>query len=52
MRLNEVKDSGVKTAATACPFCIIMLETARTLDKSGEPPVVQDISEIVAKAVV
>ena len=52
MRLSEIKDSGAKTAATACPFCTIMLETARTLDKSEEPPVVQDISEIVAKAVV
>jgi len=51
MRLNEIKDSGAKTAATACPFCTIMLETARTLDKSGEPPKVQDISELVARAV-
>ncbi len=50
IRLNEVKESGAKTAATACPFCTIMLETARTLDKSGDPPSVQDISELVAKA--
>ena len=50
MRLNEIKESGAKAAVSACPFCTIMLETARTLDKSGEPPVVQDISEIVAKA--
>ncbi len=49
MRLNEVKESSAKTVASACPFCTIMLETARTLDKSGEPPVVQDISEIVAR---
>jgi hypothetical protein len=27
-----------------------MLETARTIDKGGSPPVIQDISEIVAKA--
>ena len=51
MRLNEIKDSGAKIAASACPFCTIMLETARTLDKSGAPPIVQDISEIVAKAI-
>lgn len=51
MRLNEVKDSGAKTAATACPFCTIMLETARTLDKTGEPPAVKDISELVASSV-
>jgi len=51
MRLNEIKDSGAKAAATACPFCTIMLETARTLDKSTEPPKVQDISELVARAI-
>ena len=51
MRLNEIKESGAKSAASACPFCTIMLETARTLDKSGTPPVVQDISELVAKSV-
>ena len=51
MRLNEIKESGVKTAASACPFCTIMLETARTLDKTGSPPTIQDISELVAKAV-
>ena len=51
MRLNEIKESGAKVAASACPFCTIMLETARTLDKSESPPQVQDISEIVAKAV-
>lgn len=50
MRLNEIKESGAKTAASACPFCTIMLETARTLDKSELPPTVQDISEIVARA--
>ena len=50
MRLNEVKESGAQGAATACPFCTIMLETAKTLDKSDSPPTVQDISEIVARA--
>lgn len=50
MRLNEIKESGAKTAASACPFCTVMLETARTLDKSGSPPGIQDISELVAKA--
>ena len=50
MRLNEIKESGAKTAASACPFCTIMLETARTLDKSESPPTIQDISEIVAKS--
>lgn len=52
MRLNEVKESGAKTVASACPFCTIMLETAKTLDKSGSPTVVQDISEIVAKSAI
>lgn len=50
MRLNEIKDSGAKSAASACPYCTIMLDTARTLDKTGEPPVVEDISELVAKS--
>ena len=51
MRLNEVKESGAKTVASACPFCTIMLETAKTLDKSGTPIVVQDISELVVSAI-
>ena len=50
MRLNEIKESGAKSAASACPSCTIMLDTARTLDKTGEPPVVEDISELVAKS--
>ena len=51
MRLNEIKDSGAKTAASACPFCTTMLETAGTLDKTGLPPKVKDISEIVDSAI-
>lgn len=50
MRLNEVKESGAKSVASACPFCTIMLETAKTLDKSESPPIVQDVSEIIAKS--
>ncbi len=49
MRLNEIKESKAKTAASACPYCTIMLDTARTLDNDN-PPVVEDISELVAKA--
>jgi Fe-S oxidoreductase len=51
MRLNEVKESKAQTVATACPFCTIMLETAKTLDTSENPPMVKDISEIVASAI-
>lgn len=51
MRLNEIKESGARVATSACPFCTIMLETARTLDKSSTPPVVKDISEIVESAI-
>lgn len=51
MRLNEIKDSGAKVAASACPFCTIMLETAGTLDKSGSPPKIKDISELVDSAI-
>ena len=50
MRLNEVKEAKAKIVASACPFCTIMLETAKTLDKSQSPPQVKDISEIVAMA--
>lgn len=50
MRLNEIKESNAKIAATACPFCTIMLETAGTLDKSRSAPVIRDISEIVEEA--
>lgn len=50
-RLNEVKESSAKTVASACPFCTIMLETARTLDKSDSAPTIQDISELVANSI-
>ncbi|MBI3309398.1 MAG: (Fe-S)-binding protein [Candidatus Melainabacteria bacterium] len=51
MRLNEIKDSGAKTAASACPFCTIMLETARTLDNKENSPSVKDISELVESSI-
>lgn len=49
-RFNEVKETNSNKVATACPFCTIMLETAKTLDKSENSPQVKDISEIVAEA--
>lgn len=50
-RLNEVKDAKANTVATGCPFCTIMLETAKTLDKSETPPSVKDISELISESV-
>ena len=50
MRLNEIKESSAKTVASACPYCTIMLDTARTSDKSENPPMIEDISELVAKS--
>lgn len=52
MRLDEIKESQSSIVATACPFCTIMLETAKTLDSSDNTPKIKDISELVSENLV
>lgn len=50
MRVNEAVQEGANTLATACPYCISMLEDSRkTLNKDDEIEI-KDIAEIVAEA--
>lgn len=50
IRLAEVMESGADTVATACPFCLGMLEDAGRSCSSdaGTPPRVADLAELVA----
>tara|TARA_B100000315_G_scaffold36538_1_gene31226 strand:+ start:15784 stop:17733 length:1950 start_codon:yes stop_codon:yes gene_type:complete len=48
-RLQEAVDSGVDTVATACPFCMIMIDDAMKLKGKEESMEVLDIAEIVAQ---
>ena len=45
LRLQEAKATGARTVATACPFCLAMLEDARG---AGAGPRVRDLAELVA----
>jgi Fe-S oxidoreductase len=50
LRINEALSTGAKTIATACPFCILMLEDgAKSLNKD-EDIQIKDLAEIVEEA--
>jgi len=50
MRVKEALDVGASTLATACPYCISMLEDSRkTLNKDDEIEI-KDIAELIAEA--
>lgn len=49
-RIEEAVDTGAKTIATGCPFCILMLEDgAKSLNKDEEIEI-KDLAEIVESA--
>jgi Fe-S oxidoreductase len=51
LRLEQLQSTGSHGVATACPYCIIMLEDAtRTRGVSDELPVL-DISEVLMASV-
>ena len=50
MRVKEALEVGASTLATACPYCISMLEDSRkTLNKDDEIEI-KDIAELIAEA--
>ena len=50
LRIEEALDVGAKVVATACPFCMLMLEDgAKSLNKDEEIEI-RDIAELVADA--
>ncbi len=51
LRINEAVDSGARTLATACPYCITMLEDSCNVLGKGDVLKVLDISEVIAERV-
>ncbi|EKD42529.1 MAG: hypothetical protein ACD_73C00119G0003, partial [uncultured bacterium] len=50
MRLDDLKATGAQTAATACPFCKIMIADAISQTGSGEKIQTFDVVEILSKS--
>jgi len=50
IRLEDVLAVQPDVAATACPFCLTMLDDARKVKGVEEPVAVKDVAELVAEA--
>lgn len=50
LRLAQAATTGARVVATACPFCLQMLEDAARGEDVGEPLVVRDVAELLAEA--
>ncbi len=48
LRMREAMSTGAKRVATSCPFCLTMLDDASRVMGGDEPPVVEDIAELLA----
>ena len=49
LRINEACETGASILATACPYCVSMLEDSRkTVNKEDEIEI-KDISELIAE---
>jgi Fe-S oxidoreductase len=49
-RYRELKQTGAKTIATGCPFCMRMITEETAKEEEGSAPEVLDVAEIVAKS--
>ena len=49
IRFRELKETGAPQIATACPFCLSMMDSAKSQQKDEETRI-QDIAELVAAA--
>ena len=52
LRAREVCDAGTEMVATACPYCLTMLEDGVGALEADKPPKVKDIVEVVATSMV
>ncbi|MBM3946974.1 MAG: (Fe-S)-binding protein, partial [SAR202 cluster bacterium] len=50
LRTDQVLETGAEVAATACPFCVQMLEEGVRSKGAGDKVKVRDIAEILAEA--
>ncbi len=51
LRLAQVLETGASVLATACPFCLLMLDDAVRSQDAEDVPRVKDIAEILAELV-
>ena len=51
LRINEALESGAGTLATACPYCITMLEDSCNVMGKTEQLKVMELSEAIAERV-
>jgi Fe-S oxidoreductase len=51
LRLSQAHETGATVVATACPYCLQMLEDAARGEDGGGSPRIRDIAEILADAV-
>jgi Fe-S oxidoreductase/nitrate reductase gamma subunit len=49
-RIEEIIQAGVDVVATACPYCLTMLEDGAKAREVGESLRIRDLSELVAEA--
>jgi Fe-S oxidoreductase len=49
-RFRELKQTGAKTIATGCPFCMRMMCEETAKEEEGRAPDVLDVAEIVARS--
>ncbi|HEX2243386.1 MAG TPA: (Fe-S)-binding protein, partial [Gammaproteobacteria bacterium] len=49
-RYRELKETGAKTIATGCPFCMRMITEETAKEEEGSAPEVLDVAEIIAKS--
>ena len=51
LRVREALETGADVIATACPYCILMLEDAVNVLNAGEKIAVRDVAELLAQSV-
>ena len=51
LRMDEIEELVPDLAASACPFCLIMLEEAATAGAGQLSLTLKDIAEVVASAI-
>ena len=50
IRTEELLATGAQTVATACPFCLAMVDLGRKVVGAEERLAVKDVSELVAES--
>ena len=51
VRFAQAMTTGAQAVATACPYCLQMLEDAARGQEAGESIAIKDIAEILAETV-